>query len=99
MNIDNIISTGIKTIQLQAKSISDLQVFINEDFKCTVELIVKSEGRLVVTGIGKSAIIAQKIVATLNITYVELWIAKKNPVILWPKQYKPRPEKQESQTE
>jgi arabinose-5-phosphate isomerase len=68
MNIDNIISTGIKTIQLQAKSISDLQVFINEDFKCTVELIVKSEGRLVVTGIGKSAIIAQKIVATLNST-------------------------------
>ena len=68
MNIDNIISTGIKTIQLQAKSVSDLQAFINEDFKCTVELIVKSEGRLVVTGIGKSAIIAQKIVATLNST-------------------------------
>lgn len=68
MNTDNIISTGLKTIQLQAKSIADLQAFINEDFKCTVELIVKGAGRLIVTGIGKSAIIAQKIVATLNST-------------------------------
>ena len=68
MNVDNIISIGLKTIQLQAKSISDLQAFINEDFKCTVEFIVKSEGRLVLTGIGKSAIISPKILATLNST-------------------------------
>lgn len=42
--------------------------FVNDDFVKTVEIIYNANGRLVVTGIGKSAIIAQKIVATLNST-------------------------------
>ena len=42
--------------------------FINDDFKKTIDLIINCKGRLVISGIGKSAIIAQKIVATLNST-------------------------------
>ena len=45
-----------------------LKTSINEDFQKTVELILESKGNLVFSGIGKSAIIAQKIVATMNST-------------------------------
>ena len=68
MNSDIIIPVAIRTIQLQAASISGLEIFINKDFEKAVEQIAYSKGRLVVSGIGKSAIIAQKIVATLNST-------------------------------
>ncbi|HEX4849403.1 MAG TPA: KpsF/GutQ family sugar-phosphate isomerase, partial [Puia sp.] len=57
-----------QTIQQEAESIAHLQDFINESFVQAVELIAASKGRLVISGIGKSAIIAQKIVATLNST-------------------------------
>lgn len=68
MNSDIIIPVALRTIQLQAASISGLEVFINKDFEKAVEQIAYSKGRLVVSGIGKSAIIAQKIVATMNST-------------------------------
>ena len=68
MNSDIIIPVALRTIQLQAASISGLEAFINDDFQKAVEQIAYSKGRLVVSGIGKSAIIAQKIVATLNST-------------------------------
>ena len=68
MNSDIIIPVALRTIQLQAASISGLEAFINVDFQKAVEQIAYSKGRLVVSGIGKSAIIAQKIVATLNST-------------------------------
>jgi len=45
-----------------------MTTFINDDFINAVELIGKTTGRLIVSGIGKSAIVAQKIVATLNST-------------------------------
>ena len=64
----DILNTAIETIQSESASIAHLQHFINEDFAQAVELIYQSKGRLVVSGIGKSAIIAQKIVATLNST-------------------------------
>ncbi len=64
----NIIATAKKTIELEASSINALSGFINDDFEKAVVLINKCKGRLVVSGIGKSAIIAQKIVATLNST-------------------------------
>ncbi|WP_143308671.1 KpsF/GutQ family sugar-phosphate isomerase [Chitinophaga vietnamensis] len=57
-----------RTIAMEASAINDLQQFIDADFEKVVELIACCEGRLVVTGIGKSAIIGQKIVATLNST-------------------------------
>ena len=64
----NIISSAKKTIELEARSIHELSDFINDDFEKAVTTINECKGRLVVSGIGKSAIVAQKIVATLNST-------------------------------
>lgn len=57
-----------KTLEIEADSIKGLINYINDDFVKTIELILASKGRLVITGIGKSANICQKIVATLNST-------------------------------
>ena len=68
MSDTNIIQTALRTIQLEAASITKLQDFIDAGFKKALDAIAISKGRVVVSGIGKSAIIAQKIVATLNST-------------------------------
>ena len=65
---ERLLKTALHTIQLEAESISGLAEYINEEFEKTVETIFGSTGRLVVSGVGKSAIVAQKIVATLNST-------------------------------
>jgi arabinose-5-phosphate isomerase len=57
-----------RTIQLEAEAIAALQVMVNDDFEKAIQAILNTKGRLVISGIGKSAIIAQKIVATLNST-------------------------------
>ena len=57
-----------KTILSESEAIAKLKDFLDDNFVKAVETIYSSKGRLVVTGIGKSAIIAQKIVATLNST-------------------------------
>ena len=59
---------ALKTIELQASSIAGLTAFINDDFEKAVHAIASGKGRVVVSGIGKSAVIAQKIVATFNST-------------------------------
>lgn len=59
---------AIRSIQLEAEAITALQSMIDDDFERAIKAILDSKGRLVVSGIGKSAIIAQKIVATLNST-------------------------------
>ncbi|MCT4602345.1 MAG: KpsF/GutQ family sugar-phosphate isomerase [Marinifilum sp.] len=59
---------AIQTIEEEANSIYQLKHYIDVDFVKTVELILESNGRVVITGIGKSANIANKIVATLNST-------------------------------
>lgn len=59
---------ALQTIQLEASSISGLSAFINDDFEKAVRSISDCKGRVVVSGIGKSAVIAQKIVATFNST-------------------------------
>lgn len=64
----NIIEIGLRTIRLEAAAIQALQEMVNDSFEKTVEAIASCKGRLVVSGIGKSAIIAQKMVATLNST-------------------------------
>ena len=64
----DIIKTAKNSINNQGKSILQLTNFINEDFKNTVEFIHSIKGRVIVSGIGKSAIIGMKIVATLNST-------------------------------
>lgn len=63
-----IIQIGLDTIEAELNAIQDLKSQMNDDFAKAVELIVKSDGRVVVTGIGKSANIASKIVATFNST-------------------------------
>jgi len=68
MDINNIQKTARRTIQLEAESIHNLLNYIDEDFVKAVRVVLNCKGRLVVSGIGKSAIIAQKIVATLNST-------------------------------
>ncbi|MBC7426403.1 MAG: KpsF/GutQ family sugar-phosphate isomerase [Bacteroidia bacterium] len=67
-NYSNIIAFGRNTIRTELENLQNLENFVNEDFALTVNLILDSHGRVVITGIGKSAIIAQKIVATLNST-------------------------------
>jgi arabinose-5-phosphate isomerase len=57
-----------ETIDLQSDSISNLNKYVGIDFVNSILLILKSKGRVIVSGIGKSAIIAQKIVATFNST-------------------------------
>jgi len=57
-----------ETLEIERDSIHKLIETIDDDFSGVVEEIYNSKGRLVVSGIGKSAIIAQKIVATLNST-------------------------------
>jgi arabinose-5-phosphate isomerase len=65
---ENILASAKKTILSESESIAKLIQFLDDNFVNAVEIIYESKGRLVVTGIGKSAIIAQKIVATLNST-------------------------------
>jgi arabinose-5-phosphate isomerase len=59
---------ALESIRLQAASIEALTQYVNDDFIRAVEIIYASRGRVVVSGIGKSAVIAQKIVATMNST-------------------------------
>jgi arabinose-5-phosphate isomerase len=65
---ENILAIAKKTILSESESIAKLADFIDESFIKATQSIYNSKGRLVVTGIGKSAIIAQKIVATMNST-------------------------------
>lgn len=68
MNETLIKSTALRTLDVEQKALVTLQGSIDEQFVSAIELIGKSEGRLIVTGIGKSALVAQKIVATFNST-------------------------------
>lgn len=69
MNISQqIIASAQKTIAIEQEAIAHLHTLIDEEFAQAVSVIYNSVGRVIITGIGKSAIIAQKIVATLNST-------------------------------
>lgn len=63
-----IISVAKQTIETESKAILYLAELVTEEFAEAVEYIYNSEGRVIITGIGKSANIATKIVATLNST-------------------------------
>jgi arabinose-5-phosphate isomerase len=65
---EQIILQAVQSIQLQSTSIAALEAFVNDNFAKAINVIYQCKGRLVVSGIGKSAIVAQKIVATLNST-------------------------------
>lgn len=65
----NIKEFAKQCITQEAEAIMHLKDFVNDDFEaCVNEIFNDNEGRIIVTGIGKSAIIAQKIVATFNST-------------------------------
>jgi arabinose-5-phosphate isomerase len=64
----NILKIAKHTISIESKAIANLINFLNKDFENAVKFILNSKGRVIVTGIGKSANIASKIVATLNST-------------------------------
>jgi arabinose-5-phosphate isomerase len=60
--------TACETLRIEQEALTALQTSINDDFIASVGLILGLKGRLVVCGIGKSALVGQKIVATLNST-------------------------------
>ncbi len=65
---ERIISVAKSTIKTEGNAIINLIDLVDEEFAEAVEFIYNSNGRVIITGIGKSAIIASKIVATLNST-------------------------------
>lgn len=65
---NKIIDIARQTINSELTAIAGLINFINDDFEKAVSLINNCKGRLVISGIGKSAIVAQKIVSSLNST-------------------------------
>lgn len=68
MNKEQILQTARETIAIEKAAIEQLHTFLNDSFADVVQAIHNTSGRVVISGIGKSAIIAQKIVATLNST-------------------------------
>lgn len=67
-NTASILASAKRTILSESESIASLAQYLTDDFAKATELIYNCKGRVVITGIGKSAIIASKIVATLNST-------------------------------
>lgn len=68
MTDNEIIKTGKNVVRIEADAIAHLEESINNEFINAVETIFKAKGRVVLTGMGKSGLIARKIVATLNST-------------------------------
>jgi len=66
--MENLREIALQVIDNEATSIIGLKSLLTDDFEKVVELIYNSKGNVIVSGIGKSANIAQKIVATLNST-------------------------------
>jgi len=67
-NTKRIIASAKQTLQIEGEAILQMQTVLDDKFAAVVNLILQSKGRLIVTGIGKSANVATKIVATLNST-------------------------------
>ena len=90
-----IVDLALSTLETEAEAVNGLKAFIDDQFVEIVKLIHFSEGRVILTGIGKSAIVAQKIVATMNSTgtpaifmhaadaiHGDLGIIQKNDVVI-----------------
>jgi arabinose-5-phosphate isomerase len=65
---DEIINKGKEVIKIEAEAVAKLIESVNDEFVKAVDVIYNSKGRVVLTGMGKSGLIARKIVATLNST-------------------------------
>ena len=68
MTENEILKTGKNVVKIEAEAVANLEGSINNDFAKAVQTIYESTGRVVLTGMGKSGLIARKIVATLNST-------------------------------
>ena len=68
MTSEEIIEKGKNVIRIESEAVTNLSNSINGDFVKAIEVILKCKGRVVLTGMGKSGLIARKIVATLNST-------------------------------
>ncbi len=68
MTREEIIEKGKEVIRIEAESVANLIERVGKDFAEAVEIIYKSKGRVILTGMGKSGLIARKIVATMNST-------------------------------
>ena len=67
-NTSEIIQSARKTIQIEAEAINQLLTSIDHQFADVITLLLNIKGRIIITGVGKSANVAVKIVATLNST-------------------------------
>lgn len=63
-----ITKTALRTLDIEISALKALRDSLDDNFEICVEAVFQCKGRLVVTGIGKSALVGQKIVATLNST-------------------------------
>lgn len=92
---NEILSIAKNTIEIESNAIANLTNLIDSNFENAVKYILESNGRVIITGIGKSAAIATKIVATLNSTgtpaifmhaadaiHGDLGIIQKNDVVI-----------------
>ncbi len=68
MKTSSVLDIARRTLELEAQALSELSSTINPDFESVIHVLNDMKGRLVISGIGKSAIVGQKIVATLNST-------------------------------
>ena len=66
--MDPVIRRGKEVVRIEAEAIQALEARIDDSFAATVDLILKCTGRVIVTGLGKSGLVARKIVATMNST-------------------------------
>ncbi len=67
-DIQSILSIAKRTLEIESKAVANLIDLLDDQFAHAVQFILECNGRVVVTGVGKSAIVASKIVATLNST-------------------------------
>ncbi len=67
-NCSAILTSALRTLDIEIEALQRLRNSLDDRFATAVEAIFDASGRVVVTGVGKSAIVAQKIAATLNST-------------------------------
>lgn len=68
MTDSEILEKGKQVIKIESEAVSDLHQFLDAEFVKAAKTILNSKGRVIITGLGKSGLIARKIVATLNST-------------------------------
>jgi len=67
-DIQSILAIAKRTLEIESKAVAHLIGLLDDQFAHAVQHILESDGRVIVSGVGKSAIVASKIVATLNST-------------------------------